>query len=161
MSQENLAGLKRLYERLAAGDLQAGADLFDRYFVFVSDPGDPEGQVHYGLDAFTGYMRRFREIWGDMRFEAKDYREAEKHVPCAGASVRDWQTRRRVARRGGLQFVDLSRREGHPLGGPPAGGRSPESGRVPEVALWTTGGSRWLGGAAPPSREREASRPAC
>jgi len=77
MSEENLAALKRLYERLAAGDLQAGAELFDRHFVFISDPGDPEGQVHYGLDAFTAYMRRFREIWGDMRFEAKDYREAE------------------------------------------------------------------------------------
>jgi hypothetical protein len=71
MSQENLTALKRLYERLAAGDLQAGADLFDRYFVFISDPGDPEGQVHYGLDAFTAYMRRFREVWGDMRFRRR------------------------------------------------------------------------------------------
>jgi ketosteroid isomerase-like protein len=77
MSEENLAALKRLYERLAAGDLQAGADLFDRCFVFISDPGDLEGQVHYGLDAFTAYMRRFRDIWEDMRFEAMDYREVE------------------------------------------------------------------------------------
>jgi ketosteroid isomerase-like protein len=73
-SAGNLEAVKRLYTNLARGDLRTDADLFDPHLVFISDAGDPEGQVHYGREAFRSYMRRFSEIWEDMRFEAKDYR---------------------------------------------------------------------------------------
>ena len=76
MSRENLAALRRIYEGWAAGNMWAGASLYDPHVVYVSQAADLDPGPHYGLEAFTDFARRFLASWEDWRIEAEDYREA-------------------------------------------------------------------------------------
>jgi ketosteroid isomerase-like protein len=65
-----------MYEGWAAGDMSAGALLFDPYVVYVPQANDTDPGPHYGLEAANAYMRRFLVDWEDWRIEATDFREA-------------------------------------------------------------------------------------
>ena len=77
MSQENLAELKRLYARWAAGDW-TDASIFDPFAVGVMP--DPAPRPQYGREALAEYWRRFLEGWDGFRVEATGYREAENTI---------------------------------------------------------------------------------
>jgi ketosteroid isomerase-like protein len=80
MSQENVTALRRMYEGWAAGDMSAGASLFDPYVVYVPQTTDTDPGPHYGLEAANAYMRHFLANWDDWRIAAEGFRAAGDSV---------------------------------------------------------------------------------
>lgn len=83
MSEENLAAVRAVYERWAAGDFRAGLDLFDPEIVFVMNPGFPDAGVYHGVAGIGAYTRGFLEAWGRIAIEAEEITDAGTNVLAA------------------------------------------------------------------------------
>lgn len=95
MSQENVAAVRAVYERLSEGDFRAGVDLFDRHIVFLLLPDAPEPGPYLGVEAVAEGMRRLLETWADLTMEAEG-------LTAAGDSVLVSVRQRGVARNSGV-----------------------------------------------------------
>jgi ketosteroid isomerase-like protein len=71
MSAENLALLRRIYERWAGADfgveLNSGADI-----TFALGPEFPDAGEHVGAEGVAAYMRSFLEPWDRLTIEAEE-----------------------------------------------------------------------------------------
>jgi ketosteroid isomerase-like protein len=95
MSQENVAAIRAVYERLSEGDFRAGVDLFDRHIVFLLLPDAPEPGPYVGVEAVAEGMRRLFETWAELIMEAEE-------LTAAGDSVLVRVRQRGVARNSGV-----------------------------------------------------------
>jgi uncharacterized protein len=73
MSEENVAIVRRAYERWATGDFRSGAADLDPHVVFVVQAPFLEPGVYLGHDGVRDYMSRFLEQWEHYTIEAEQF----------------------------------------------------------------------------------------
>jgi ketosteroid isomerase-like protein len=83
MSEENVAAVRAVYERWAAGDFRAGLDLFDPKVVFILRPSFPESGTYLGIAEVGEYTRGFLEAWSRITIEAVEVIDAGSDVIVA------------------------------------------------------------------------------
>ena len=76
MSQENVAVVRRIFDRWATGDFGAGLADLDPDVVFVVRRPFPEAGETVGPDGIRKYMRGFLDNWARYAVEARSYRAA-------------------------------------------------------------------------------------
>jgi ketosteroid isomerase-like protein len=98
-SRDNVATVRRIYERWGQGDFREGVELYDPHIVLVLRPEFPESGPHYGVDAIRRYMREdFLRDFSEPTIEADELLDAGDSVvahvdqrasgPRSGAPVR-------------------------------------------------------------------------
>ena len=94
MSEENLEGIRAVYERFSKGDFRASLDVVDPLVLFVQRPEFPESGTYLGIARLVEYTRGFLEPWSHITIEAED-------IAGAGDSVVATVRQRGVGRESG------------------------------------------------------------
>ena len=82
MSEESVEIVRRVYDRWAEGDFQAG-DYFDPHIVFIMGFGFPESGIYFGTERVAEYMRGFLEPWKRVTIRAEEIIPAGDSVVVA------------------------------------------------------------------------------
>ena len=80
MSEQNVAAVRRVYDRWAHGDFTASMDLLAPAAVLVIGPEFPDAGTYGGIEGIRQYMRGFLEPWTRVTIEAEE-------LTGAGAAV--------------------------------------------------------------------------
>jgi ketosteroid isomerase-like protein len=76
VSEENVEVVRRVYERWAVGDFEAGASDLDPRVVFIVEPPFLEPGVYLGAEQVREYMSRFLAQWERYTIELEGIRVA-------------------------------------------------------------------------------------
>jgi ketosteroid isomerase-like protein len=79
MSEENVEIVRRLYEALGRGDLDAILELSDPD-IRIYDPDLPGGGEFKGKEQAMAFLKGWREPWDDYSVEVEKMREAGDRV---------------------------------------------------------------------------------
>jgi ketosteroid isomerase-like protein len=74
MAQENVEIVRQLYDGWASGDLQSGANHFDRNLVLVLRSEFPDSGVIHGAEKVGEWIQSFLKQWERLTMEAKEIR---------------------------------------------------------------------------------------
>jgi ketosteroid isomerase-like protein len=86
MSQENVELVKRGYEAMNAGDVEAAFAMFDRDVeVHLAKDADTVWgldfeETYRGIDGFVEFLSRLSDAWKEFRWEPTEYRDAGDQV---------------------------------------------------------------------------------
>jgi ketosteroid isomerase-like protein len=87
MSEENVGAVRKAWNALNRGDLDAFIEFFDAEIEWHDLPGMPGGGVHQGRDAFRRHVESFSEAWGEVRMEVEEIRSMGDRVVARGRYV--------------------------------------------------------------------------
>jgi uncharacterized protein len=73
MSQENVELVRRIYDRWAEGDFQAGRELFDPDITTVWAQDFPTAGTYHGPDGHAAAMREWLSAWTNLTLEAERF----------------------------------------------------------------------------------------
>ncbi len=83
MSEDNVEIVRRIYDEWGRGNFRAGAELFDRYTLFVVRPDVPEAGAYRGPEEIGNFMKGFLVAWEKMVVKGEEFVAAGDSVIVA------------------------------------------------------------------------------
>ena len=80
MSQENVEVVRRFFDDLTRGDLEAAATRLSAEVVWDTNVRGSDGSVVYGHETVIDVIRAWLDVWEDASFDVPEIRGADDQV---------------------------------------------------------------------------------
>ncbi len=100
MSQENIEIVRRLYERVAAGDIEGELEFIHPDIELFPREDEPNARVYRGRDGYREYVTFWDDVWDDYEVEIEEYIDAGEYLVVVGRA-------RGKGRSSGLRLEDI------------------------------------------------------